>query len=390
MTSGLNSAQRRALAAAAALPPGDLLLVQGPPGTGKTALIAAMVRYLVAGSLFDMTRPPERRPVLVLTNTHRAANEVVLKIAEAASDLWPFVVRVGNEREDMEEDVAARTLPARAGISASLRRQPPASDEEAIQLLLAASRRARTVRDHAAVFVATLGSADAAELRGLTFETVIVDEAAQATEPAVLQALRRLPLGYRGRLILVGDENQLPPVVESVAPMEPWDDLRRLGIRSGDSLRTSAFERLHRLYPRACIRLTDQYRMNGPICELVSHVFYEDTLRPADHRIAERRLAQWLEEFDVAPPPGLLGQSPPVLFLDTSDDPAARDSGALFQADDEGRANEREAELVAYLLAEFLRGIPEAWQREVCRQIGVISPYRRQNTLLRQRLARAH
>jgi len=79
-----------------------------------------------------------------------------------------------------------------------------------------------------------------------------------------------------------------------------------------------------------------------------------------------------------------------VLYLDTSDDPLARDSGAVFAAEDEGRTNEREAELIAQLLAEFVRGLPEQVHGEVVEQIGVISPYRRQNTLLRQRLARAH
>lgn len=389
-TLGLNAAQRDALAAVAALTPGDLLLVQGPPGTGKTALIAAMVRFLVARALFDPARLPERRPVLVLTNTHRAANEVVLKIAQTAPEVLPFLVRVGNEREDMEDAVATQTLPTRSGLPPERRRQPPDSDDEAIALLLATSRRAQVIREHAAVFVATLGAADAPELRGLTFETVIVDEAGQATEPAFLQALRRLPFGYRGRLVLVGDENQLPPVVTTMTAPEPWPDLERLGIRPGDSLRTSAFERLHRRYPSACVRLTEQYRMNRPICELVSHVFYEGTLRPANERVAERRLAHWLAELGAAPPAGLLGQSLPVLYLDTSDDPLARDSGALFQADDEGRANEREAELVAQLLSEFLRGLPERLHQKVVEQIGVISPYRRQNTLLRQRLTRAH
>ncbi|WP_448574542.1 AAA domain-containing protein [Thermomicrobium sp.] len=390
LAGGLNQSQRRALAAALALQPGDLLLIQGPPGTGKTALIAAIVRGLLARGLLDPARPTGRRPVLVLTNTHRAANEVVRKIRQDVPEVLPFLVRVGNEREDMEEDVAAQTLVARSGLSSRERRQPPDNDEEAIQRLLASSRRARTIREHAAVFVATLGAADAAELRGLTFETVIVDEAGQATEPACLQALRRLPIGYAGRLILVGDQNQLPPVVTAIDPPPYWDDLARLGIRPGDSLRTSAFERLHRRYPAACIRLTEQYRMNGPICDLVSHVFYQDELRPADPRIADRRLAHWLDDLGVPIPSGIIGQSPPILYLDTSGDPLARDSGAVFAADDEGRANQREAALIAAVLAEFLRDLPESAHRTIVDQIGVISPYRRQNTLIRQELARAH
>lgn len=385
---GLNVSQQRALAAAALLPLGELLLIQGPPGTGKTALIAAIVRWFVIQGLLDPARPPHRRPVLVLTNTHRAANEVVLKVRQRAPEILPFLVRVGGEREDMEPEVAEQTLLARARVTRP--DGPFEADEQAIAYLLSTSRSVRLVRDHAAVFVATLGAADTPELRGLTFETVIVDEAAQATEPAFLQALRRLPAAYRGRLILVGDQNQLPPVVTQLEPPALWNDLRRLGFQDGDSLRTSAFERLHRRYPEACVRLTEQYRMNAPICHLVSQVFYEGTLHPADERIADRRLANWLSEHRIARPSGLLGESPPILFLDTSDDPLARDSGARLAAPDEGRTNEREAELIAVLLAEFVRQIPEEARPKVIAEIGVISPYRRQNTLLRQRLAVAH
>ncbi len=383
---GLNAVQRQALAAALGLEAGELLLVQGPPGTGKTALIAALVHALVARALFDPARVPERRPVLVLTNTHRAADEVVHKIVEKHPEVLPFLVRVGNPREGMERHVRDQTLLHRAGLAEAV---PPETDEEAIAALLAASQRAQVIHDHAAVFVATLGSAATPELRGLTFDTVIVDEAAQATEPAFLQALRRLPLGYRGRLVLVGDPNQLPPVVTAARAPVFWDDLRRLGLRPEDSLRTSAFERLQRLYPESCIRLSEQYRMNGPICELVSRVFYDGVLRPADERVAERRLAHWLDDHGAQGARGLLAQSPPVLYLDTSDDPLGRDSGATLAADDEGRANEREADLIAALLAEFLAGIPPERHERVVAEIGVISPYRRQNTLIRQRLERA-
>lgn len=403
LTQGLNEAQHRALEAVLALRPGELLLVQGPPGTGKTRLIAAMIRALVAEELLDPVYPPQRRPVLVLTNTHRAANEVVQKVVELAPDVLPFLIRVGSEREDMEEDVARRTLLRRIGVSTSQRWTLPGTDGELTEKILAASQRARVIHDHAAVFVGTLGSADAAELRGLTFGTVIVDEAAQATEPAFLQALRRLPFGYRGRVIVVGDENQLPPVVSAVGDPPYWNDLEYLGIRKGDTLRTSAFERLHRRYPQACIRLTEQYRMNGPICDLVSHAFYEGLLRPGDERVANRRLVHWLKELGVELPDaecevalteavlaGLLWRLPPILYLDTSNDPRGRDSGAVLMADDEGRINEREAGLIARLLGNFLKHVPEGKLSLVAAQIGVISPYRRQNTLLRQRLLEAY
>ena len=372
--------------------PGDLLLIQGPPGTGKTSLIAHLARAALARHLFDYDgrAPQDRRPVLVLTNTHRAADEVVLKLLDRFPEVAPFVIRVGGRRADMDERVARQTLAERAGAREVLGEADLAGNGAAVLFRLI--RRAQTYHDHAGIFVGTLGSADAAELRGLSFELVIVDEAGQATEPAMLQALRHLPPGYAGRLVLVGDHRQLPPVVsdELVPPPVP-EAFRQLGLQAGDSLRTSAFERLARLYPHALITLTEQYRMNAPICSLVSETFYEGQLVPGTQEVAERALAGWLSRFGLSVPASSVWSGPPVVLITTEADPDARDSGARFiagRSPDEARDNPREATIVAALLGELIGSLPPDWRAEVAREIGVISPYRRQNNRIRQELLR--
>lgn len=388
----LNATQRRALAAVLALQPGDLLLIQGPPGTGKTSLIAHLARAALARHLFDYDGKAEqdRRPVLILTNTHRAADEVVLKLLDRFPEVAPFIIRVGGRRADMDERVARQTLAERAGAREALDGADLAGN--GATALFRLIRRAQTYHDHAGIFVGTLGSADAAELRGLSFELVIVDEAGQATEPAMLQALRHLPPGYAGRLVLVGDHRQLPPVVsdELIPPPVP-EAFRQLGLVEGDSLRTSAFERLARLYPHALITLTEQYRMNAPICTLVSETFYDGRLVPGTPEVASRTLAGWLAGFGLAVPVGSVWSGPPVVLVTTEADPDARDSGARFTAGrsaDEARDNPREAEIIAALLAELVGSLPRERRAEVAREIGVISPYRRQNNRIRQELLR--
>jgi hypothetical protein len=382
-TTDLNPAQRQALAAALALPPGELLLIQGPPGTGKTALIAQLVREVVRREFW--AAPDAPRPILLLANTHRACDELVCKLHERWPDLRPFLVRLGPAGAGMDPVARQYVLAERLRVREQLESidSRTAGAEAFVRLV----RQGRLLREQAAVFVGTLASAARPELRGLTFSYVVVDECGQATEPAALQALRHLPPGYQGRLVLVGDYQQLPPVVRTDPPaVEVPPELAAAGFRPGDGLRTSLFERLSRLYPERLVTLEQQYRMCAPVCAVVSATFYAGRLRPASPAVAARRLAlgsphatlpaPWREVWDPAVP---------VVFIDTQDDPAARDAQIRF-AEDEARDNPREAALLADLLAALLQPLPPAEAEALAAAVGVISPYRRQNNRLRQDL----
>jgi len=396
LIAGLNDEQRTILATALAMKPGDLLLIQGPPGTGKTQLIAAIARAVFMHQMFLPVS--DRRPVLVLANTHRAANEVVLKLLRLDARLSPFLVRFGAGRQSrLEEGVKEHVLSERLQLTQVLEQiaQSLSGQEHdavavntAVRQLWETIRRGQTILEHAGIFVGTLGSAASAEVRGLSFDTVIVDEAGQATEPAMLQALRRLPSGYQGRLILVGDHCQLPPVVAQEIKPPPYPGLAVLGLRDSDSLRTSAFERLARLYPDALQTLHQQYRMNAPICQLVSDTFYAGQLVPGTEQVARQRLADWLRMNGLSPVPGLLSGDPPIVLVETTNDPSARDTGAGASGlREESWANPREAEIIARLLSDWIAAFPEDARPMLVQGIGVISPYRRQNTLIRHALA---
>jgi DNA replication ATP-dependent helicase Dna2 len=169
-------------------------------------------------------------------------------------------------------------------------------------------------------------------------------------------------------------------------------ELQPAGFLPGDGLRTSLFERLTRLYPDRLITLEDQYRMCAPICDAVSSTFYSDALRPATPAVAGQRLAEatvvlpapWAEVWDPAAS---------IVFVDTQDDSAARDTVQRFTRDagganvaDEARDNPREAALLADLLAALLTALPPDAAARLAERSGVISPYRRQNNRLRQEL----
>ena len=448
----LNAEQRRALAAALALAPGELLLVQGPPGTGKTALIAHLVRAVVQREFWN----EQTRPILLLANTHRACDELVRKLHDQWPDLRPYLVRLGPANAGMEPLVRLYVLAERLRVREELDGVDLRAGGAAAFVRLV--RQGVLLHDQAAVMVGTLAGAARPELRGLAFSYVVVDECGQATEPAALQALRHLPRGYAGRLVLVGDHQQLPPVAPeaeraaapasptigngpAVAPSSPpnsggepaepataargfWDEppaptvsvpnqpvepvepngglppglggwggrstaipaeLEAAGFQTGDGLRTSLFERLARLYPERLLTLREQYRMCAPVCEVVSKTFYAGALRPGTAAVAGQRLTIAPGAALAAPWDAVWDPAAAVVFVDTGDDPAARDTQVRLGTDD-ARDNPREAALLADLLAALFAALLPGEAFHLAERSGIISPYRRQNNRLRQEL----
>ena len=113
------------------------------------------------------------------------------------------------------------------------------------------------------------------------FEWAIVDEAGRATVPEVL-----IPMGMARRVTLVGDERQLPPMVdESIGRMD--------SAARSVPLETSLFQDLleYEEEPAYAARLVTQYRMHPAIGSLISEVFYDGRLVNGEpdrrHKFAE-------------------------------------------------------------------------------------------------------
>ncbi|KAK0221815.1 SEN1 N terminal-domain-containing protein [Armillaria fumosa] len=95
----------------------------------------------------------------------------------------------------------------------------------------------------------------------ITFDMVIIDEAAQAIELSSL-----IPLKYRcTRCVMVGDPQQLPPTVLSTEATKYMYN-------------QSLFVRLQRSRPEAVHLLSIQYRMHPEISRLPSRLFYDGRL----------------------------------------------------------------------------------------------------------------
>ncbi len=283
----------------------DFALVHGPPGTGKTYTLARTVRALVEDG--------ER--VLLSAFTNRAVDNAIEALEEQG---FTDVVRWGSEsgvREDMQEYRLERS-----------------GDPE---------ERAGALRE-ARVIAATTAACGSRALKAQSFDVAVVDEAGQLTEPGTF-----LAANLADRFVLVGDHEQLPPVV-----------------RAENDLQESLFERLIETYPDAGVMLDRQYRMSQRVQYFSSREFYDGALRPASGEVAARRLADLPGvDADVLPPE----LRDPVSFVDP-------DGTAT------GNSNPAEADRVAEIVAAYREAGVDA------DDIGVIAPFRAQVAEISRRL----
>jgi DNA replication ATP-dependent helicase Dna2 len=302
-----NDAQNRAVRLA--VDADDFALVHGPPGTGKTYTIARIVRALVA----DGNR------VLLSAFTNRAVDNALEALREQGG-VAPAGRRGGGETAGI----------VRVGTENGVR-------EDMLDLRLERSgdpnARAAELRD-ASVVAATTATCGSRVVREQSFDVALVDEASQLTEPGTLAAVN-----LADRFVLVGDHEQLPPVV-----------------RAENDLATSLFERLVTDHPEASVLLDRQYRMSQRIQAFSSSEFYDGALRPATGEVAAQRLSDLPGVDESALPPELRD---PVSFVD----PGGRRVG---------NTNPTEADRVAEVVAAYeAAGVDPD-------DVGVIAPFRAQ------------
>lgn len=157
---------------------------------------------------------------------------------------WVFAACMHASCQDRAERRELRT--ALKQLASEQRAREAAAVDEAI-------RAARVV-------AATLTGVGGKLLHGQTFDVVVIDEAAQAMEPACWAALL---LGRKG--VLAGDHQQLPPTVTS-----------REAAQGG--LADTLFARLQAAWPDASVMLTTQYRMHADVMGWASEAMYDGRL----------------------------------------------------------------------------------------------------------------
>ncbi|XP_057458325.1 uncharacterized protein LOC130749063 isoform X3 [Lotus japonicus] len=187
------------------------------------------------------------------------------------------------------------------------------------------------------------------------FDAVIIDEAAQALEPATLIPLQLLKSSGT-KCIMVGDPKQLPATVLS-------------NVASKFLYECSMFERLQRA-GHPVIMLTEQYRMHPEICKFPSLHFYDN------------KLLNGCQTSSKSAPFHQTKGLGPYVFYDITDGREVRgkNSGAM------SLCNDQEADAAVELLSFLKKRYPTEF---IGGRIGIITPYKRQLSLLRSRFLNA-
>ncbi|KAI9469009.1 MAG: hypothetical protein EXX96DRAFT_590092 [Benjaminiella poitrasii] len=210
-------------------------------------------------------------------------------------------------------------------------------------------RARQKVFSNADVVCATLSGSghDMLTSMGVSFETVIVDEAAQSIEISSL-----IPLKFdTKRCILVGDPNQLPPTVMST-------------LAAKYEYQQSLFMRLENTIANEVNLLSIQYRMHPEISKFPSKIFYRSRLLDGPN-MAKNASAVWhsLAEFS------------PYRFFNVLDGQEKLGKGkSIF--------NVAEADAAVALVDMLCNKLPTI---KFASKIGVITPYKQQVGQLKSR-----
>ncbi len=358
---GLNPSQQ--MAVQKILSAQDLAIVHGPPGTGKTTTLVQAIKALIT---------QDKDQILVVA----PSNTAVDLLSEKLSNEGLNVLRIGNPAR-VSEKLMSLTLDSKMqehsyvkdvkklkkqaseyknmahkykrSFGKAERDQRKALFDEAHKIMREVDKTEQFIIDDlvakAQVITATLVGSNHYTVRNVKFNTVVIDEAGQALEPACW-----IPILKAQKLIMAGDHLQLAPTIKS-------NEAARGG------LSTTLLEKCVILHSEAVTLLTEQYRMNETIMGFSSREFYGNKL------IAHPSVAQQL----------LFPDDLPFTFVDTA--------GCGFDEKLEGTSSvnpEEAAFLIKHLtqVAETILSVGDIFPT-----IAVISPYKEQIRTLQELLS---
>ena len=341
--------------------------MHGPPGTGKTTTLVQAIKALTQ---------QDHKQILVVAPSNTAVDLLSEKLHEEGLN----VLRVGNPSRVSERLMTltldhkmsehplmrdAKKLKKQANEFKNMahkykrsfgkaeRDQRKALFDEAHRIMKEVGNTEQYIIDDligkAQVITATLVGSNQYMVRNLTFQTVVIDEAGQALEPACW-----IPILKAQKVVLAGDPFQLSPTIKSAE-----------AARQG--LNVTLLEKCITLHPEAVTLLDEQYRMHEHIMGYSSRVFYGNQLR-AHASVARHALFPG----DTA-----------LAFVDTA--------GCGFEEKLEGTSstNPEEAALLVKHLTQLVADLSQTYTPVNFPSIAIISPYKQQLAVLNEQLSHA-
>ncbi len=357
---GLNNIQQAAVNKI--LSANELAIIHGPPGTGKTTTLVKAIGQIAVNEQVLVVAPSnaavdllseklseEGLRVLRIGNPVRISNSLTELTLDYQTSVHPYMKECKKLKKQASEykNLAHKY---KRSFGKAERDQRKALFDEAHKIMKEVAKAEEFVVndlvEKAQVITATLAGANHYTIQNLKFNTVFIDEAGQALEPACWIPILKAP-----KVVLAGDHCQLPPTIKS----------KEAG---GLGLENTLLQKCVLLYPEAVTMLNMQYRMNSVIMEYPSKIFYNSALN-AHNSVANKLLFE--------------GDSP-LTFIDTAG------SGYHEKLEGTSSTNPDEAVFLINYLIKLVEKIKSSYSKLDFPSIAIISPYREQIRLLKEQL----
>lgn len=334
----------------------DFAIIHGPPGTGKTTSLVETINQLIKRENQVLVCAPSNSACDLLAEKLHSKGLLTIRLGNL-SRIDPEIVeltleeKIGSHERAKEIKNAKRKALELRNMASKYKRNFGKSERDQRRLMYKEAKAyandavelenyvIEDLLENAAVICTTLVGANHKYLRGRLFKTVVIDESAQALEPASW-----IPILKAEKVVLAGDPFQLPPTVKS-------EEARKEG------LDVTLIEKCIRNQPEVSL-LSTQYRMNNDIMGFSNRQFYAGELE-AHESVATQKLEE-LEQYD----------STPIEFIDTAG------TGFNEEQSSESRSLENPGE--KELLFKHVKSLLNDKKFNLVTSIGIISPYKAQ------------
>jgi len=394
----LNKSQKFAINFALNSP---ISIIHGPPGTGKTYTLIELIRQLVLKGERILVCGPSNISVdtiLERLNGKLPGNQLLrighparllnsnlqhcLDIVTSTNDGGQLIFDIKKEIDETIKKIKkTKNYKEKKLIWQDIKelkkelknREKKITNEVIIQSkVIVSTLHGSSSKDLTSFYKNQSQTADSTTSNLKLFDTIIIDEVSQSLEPQCWIPLINHLQSNVGKLILAGDNQQLPPTIK--LNKNDYNDVKTL-------LETTLFDRLVSNYGDSFKKLLNiQYRMNESIMKFPSDFFYNSKLK-ADSSVSKILLPDLnyynnnnnkvVEQNDYT--------EFPVIWYDTQGDFPEKDN-----LDNDELVPSKYNDMEAYVVKLHIKRLLKSGVEEI--HIGIIAPYNAQVSFLKKLL----